>query len=135
MVACKVLEPFTEYVPGKGMIVGNRGKTVDLPLRYAAQRKARGQVEYDESAVSEEAEADAARPKSSKERRLLARANRRAEQAARRAVPDAASGLGALRADYRTLTGKNAAPKPEIYSYPLFINTRPDLVLRATVGA
>jgi hypothetical protein len=25
--------------------------------------------------------------------------------------------------------------QPEIYSYPLFINTRPDLVLRATVGA
>jgi hypothetical protein len=86
MVACKVLIPFTQHVPEFGMVVGNVDDTVNLPIRYAAQRRQRGYVDYDDEAAAEEAAADEARPRSLKERRLLARSTRRAQQADREAA-------------------------------------------------
>lgn len=98
MVYCKVLTPFTEFVPGTGLVVGNVGKTVELPIRYAAQRRERGYVDYDDEAAAEEAETDAARPKTRNERRLLARSARR-----RAAADQAAAAVGGKR--------KRIAPK------------------------
>lgn len=129
MPFCKVLIPFTEYVPGKGMVVGNAGKTVELPIRYAAVRRERGYVTYDDADAAEEAAADAARPKSRIEQRLFARAQRRAERAARQAAaskPTPAaptsrqrnarkssdkSPLAKLRDEYKALVGKGPSPR------------------------
>jgi hypothetical protein len=86
MVACKVLSPFTEYVPGTGMVVGNLNAVVELPLRYARVRRERGFVDYKDGDAAEEEGMDAARPKSRIEKRLMARAQRRAERAARPAA-------------------------------------------------
>lgn len=90
MVACKVLSPFTEYVPATGMVVGNANATVELPVRFARVRRERGFVDYKDTDAEEEAGFDAARPRSRLEKRLLARAQRRAQKAAQAAEPGTA---------------------------------------------
>lgn len=59
----KVSKPFTEYVPGEGMVVGNIGRIVSLPDKMAENRIDAGfgeestQEAFD---AQEEADADAA---------------------------------------------------------------------------
>lgn len=147
MARCKVLKPFTEVVPGVGMVVANVGKNgednfVNLPINLANQRKDRGFVEFDDAEAAAAEEADRSAPRTRKEMRLAARAERRAQRDARqgreppapKAVekapapkrsssrssgkvakkPKAAkpkSELGALRAEFKALSGKAPSPK------------------------